>query len=103
MASASDLTETALQMSATRFSFCYMRLVSPSLRQMHLNLAEYAGVSGIESANPFALSYPCFAWESLVGIVSLSSGVFCVAVVLGECRAMCIYVMCCLLLIDLHQ
>lgn len=70
-----------------------MRLVSPSLRQMHLNLAEYAGVSGIESA-PFALSYPCFAWESLVGIVSLSGGVFCVAVVFGGNAGSCASMSC---------
>lgn len=92
-------------MPATRFSFCHMRLVSPSPRQMHLNLAEYAGVSGIESANPFALSYPCSAWDSLVGIVFLSGGVFCVAVVFGGMPGhvhLC-HVLTCLLQIDLHQ
>lgn len=81
-----------------------MRLVSPTPRQMHLNLAEYAGVSRIESA-PFALSYPCSAWDSLVGIVSLSGGVFCVAVVFEGMPGhvhLC-HVLTCLLLIDLHQ
>lgn len=61
-----------------------MRMVFPSLQQMHLNLAEYAGVSGIESANPFALLQACSAWDSLVGIVSLSGGVSHVVVSFGN-------------------
>lgn len=39
---------------------------------MSLQLAEYIGVFGMESANPNALLQACAAWLVFVGIASLS-------------------------------